>query len=102
MNKINWEQRTRDTLSLSKSAKTIVQSWLDSHPDWTGHIAFHNYPPRLEARFEIIHINILSDLRLAEIGELVTQICNELHLVGKKHPIRPCNLATYKFTLPFE
>jgi len=100
----NWNLIYENTLKLNPRVQEIVKDWFKVHPDWTGWIMLSNYPPKFIGKFEILHINQLSEKRLDELGELTTQICNECGLQGKKlwdaEPGK--NRVDYKFWLPFK
>lgn len=103
--KIDWEAQSKQTRALDKKVQNISREWFKAHPDWTGWVVFSDYPPRFHGKFEILHINQLSDKRKEELGELTTSICKECGLLGKrfwKGESNGSNQIEYKFWLPIK
>ena len=100
----NWAELTNKTIELEPKVKQITRDWFKENPDWSGWVEFANYPPVFIGRFEIIHINKLSDIRLGEAEKIATKICNECGLLGKRfwkgEPSK--NRIEYKFWLPIK
>jgi len=98
MKKPDWPKLSKRTRELNPEVQRLTNGWLKSHPDWSGDFWFADYPPRFQGRFEVVHLNQLSDKRLEEIGELATAIGN-LGLMGRKYGTR---IIEYKFWLPIK
>lgn len=101
---VNWNALYEKTSKLNPRVQEIFKEWIKAHPNWTGWISFDNYPPRFYGKFEILHINRLSEKHLQEVGELTTKLCNECGLMGKKVWSTDIgkNEVNYKFRLPIE
>jgi hypothetical protein len=102
--KINWEEQSKQTRKLIPEVDKLTSEWFKAHPDWTGWVIFSDYPPRFHGKFEIVHINQLSDKRKEELGELTTSICKDCGLMGKKiwDSESGKNRIEYKFWLPIK
>ena len=98
---INWQDREKETRRHEITIRAILKKWLEDNNDWVGEVIFSNYPPVLYLKLEIHHLNSLSDVRMNQAGELVTNLCNSTKMKCSKAYKLSSNVVEYKLFVPF-